>query len=115
MIRSGFVFNKKTAERLSQLRKKAGINQTEVAIQLGFSKENGKTFVSNLEKGRIDNPSMGIILTYLDAIGVSWITFFTELSNERDKREHAQIMTTVTAHCMRLNILISYSCYDFLC
>jgi len=89
-------FYKLIIPKLSQLRKNADLTQLQVAQRMKLKPKSGQTFIARLENELIKAPRIDTILNYLDAIGVSWITFFTELSNERDKQEHAQIMTKVT-------------------
>jgi len=81
-------FYKLIIPKLSQLRKNADLTQLQVAQRMKLKPKSGQTFIARLENELIKAPRIDTILNYLDAIGVSWITFFTELSSERDKQEH---------------------------
>jgi transcriptional regulator with XRE-family HTH domain len=91
-----FQFNKEIAHRLRQIRENAQLTQTEVALRMGNKGKSGHSFIVRLEKGEIKHPALETILNYLDAVGVSWITFFTELSKLRSKQSHAEIMSEAT-------------------
>lgn len=82
-------------ELLKKLREQAGLSQAEVAERMGLSRKSGYKYIYRLEKGLIKNPSLLTILNYLDAIGVRWPTFFTELSKIRDQKTHQKIMSKV--------------------
>ena len=90
-----FIFTKGIAEKLAKLRKESLLSQKEVALRMGINPKTGQSYIAQLEKGMIKNPFLTTILNYLDAIGVSWGTFFTELSTLRFKRDHAEIMSQV--------------------
>jgi len=90
-----FIFTKGIAEKLAKLRKESLLSQKEVALRMGINPKTGQSYIAQLEKGMIKNPFMSTILNYLDAIGVSWITFFTELSKLRSKQSHQEIMSQV--------------------
>jgi len=90
-----FRFSKDIAHQLRQLRETAQLTQTEVALRMGVKGKFGHSFIVRLEKGKIKHPALETILNYLDAIGVSWVTFFKELSILRSKQNHAEIMSQV--------------------
>jgi transcriptional regulator with XRE-family HTH domain len=90
-----FRFSKEVACRLRQLRKTAQLTQSEVAIRMGSKGKSGHSFIVRLENGKIKHPALETILNYLDAVGVSWGTFFIELSILRSKQMHTEIMSQV--------------------
>jgi transcriptional regulator with XRE-family HTH domain len=75
-----FIFTKEMAELLKMMRQRARLSQQEVAVRLGLSRKSGKIYVSSLERGEIKNPTIGTILRFLKVCGVSWSSFFAELS-----------------------------------
>jgi transcriptional regulator with XRE-family HTH domain len=75
-----FIFTKEMAELLKMMRKRARLSQQEVATRLGLSRKSGKIYISSLERGEIKNPTIGTILRFLKVCGVSWSSFFAELS-----------------------------------
>ena len=89
------VFSKEIAGKLTRLRKQSAFSQMEVAERMGINPKTGQSYIAQLEKGMIKNPFMSTILNYLDAIGVSWESFFRELSALRSKQSHAEIMSQV--------------------
>jgi transcriptional regulator with XRE-family HTH domain len=91
-----FAFTPEIAIKLANLRKQSKLSQTEVASRMGINPKTGQSYIAQLEKGMIKNPFMSTILNYLDAVGVSWITFFTELSKLRSKQSHQEIMSEAT-------------------
>jgi transcriptional regulator with XRE-family HTH domain len=92
MPKNKFIFTKKVAEALAEIRKKARLSQTDVAKQIGLSAKSGKKYISYLETGRIKNPSLSTIILYLDACNTSYNTFFTKLSQLRFSERHYEIM-----------------------
>jgi len=78
-----FIFTKEIAEKLTRIRKQSALSQKEVAERMGINPKTGRSYIAQIEKGMIKNPFLSTILNYLDAIGVSWGTFFTELSKLR--------------------------------
>jgi DNA-binding XRE family transcriptional regulator len=79
MSKISFVFTKEMAENLKKIREKARLSQIEVAKRIGLTYKTADSFISHLEKGRIKNPSLGVILLYLRACGESWSEFFKHL------------------------------------
>lgn len=75
-----FIFTKEMAELLKLMRQRARLSQQEVATRLGLSRKSGKIYISSLERGEIKNPTIGTILRFLKVCGVSWSSFFAELS-----------------------------------
>jgi transcriptional regulator with XRE-family HTH domain len=80
---------------LAEFRKKSGLQQVEVAERMGLSHKSGYKYISRLEKGLIKRSYLDTILNYLDAVGISWETFFRELSKSRSKQSHQEIMADV--------------------
>jgi len=80
---------------LQKFRKKAMLSQTDIAVEIGFSKTSGFKYISWLETGRIKNPSLLTVLRYLKTCRVPWTTFFQELSAIDFKIEHENIMRKV--------------------
>ena len=80
---------------LAKFREQTGLSQTEVAERMGLSTKSGYKYISRLEKGQIKKSFLETILNYLDAIGVSWETFFRELSVLRSKHTHQNVMSQV--------------------
>jgi len=81
---------------LGKYRKQSGLSQIEVANRMALSTKSGCKYISRLEKGQIKKSYLETILNYLDAIGVSWETFFREISALRSKQNHQAIMSKVT-------------------
>jgi transcriptional regulator with XRE-family HTH domain len=90
-----FRFDQEIASQLRKLRENTKLTQTEVALRMGNKGKSKHSFIARLEKGMIKDPHMSTILNYLDAVGVSWITFFTELTKLRSKQNHSEIMQGV--------------------
>jgi len=90
-----FAFTPEIAIKLANLRKQSKLSQTEVASRMGINPKTGQSYIAQLEKGKIKNPFMSTILNYLDAVGVSWETFFRELAKSRSKQIHSEIMQGV--------------------
>jgi len=80
---------------LGKFRKQSGLSQIEVAERMKLSVKSGRKYISRLENEQIKQPFLNTILVYLDAIGVSWATFFNELSILKSKQSHAEIMSKV--------------------
>jgi len=80
---------------LSQIREEVGLSQTEVAKRMGLSTKSGSKYISRLEKGHVKKSFLETVLVYLDAIGMSWGSFFNELSKLRAEQTHAEIMSQV--------------------
>jgi transcriptional regulator with XRE-family HTH domain len=53
--------------RLRQLRKEAGLNQSELAVRFGSIGPGGKSYVSQIEHGRMPYLRLGAVLEYLRA------------------------------------------------
>lgn len=88
-------FSKETGKLLKKFRIKVRLTQAEVSAQLGLSKTAGFTYISQLETGKIKNPSLMLILRYLKVCGVPWATFFQKLSAIDFNFEHKKIMEKV--------------------
>ncbi len=88
-------FSIKIGQLLRKYRDEAKLTQSEVANRLGLSKTAGFTYVSQLETGKLKNPSLMLILRYLKVCGIPWTSFFQKLSAIDFKLEHAKIMKQV--------------------
>jgi transcriptional regulator with XRE-family HTH domain len=86
---------KLSAQFLAEYRKKSGLQQVEVAERMGLSRKSGFKYISRLEKGLIKRSYLDTVLIYLDAVGVNWITFFTELSKSRSKQNHQEVISNI--------------------
>jgi transcriptional regulator with XRE-family HTH domain len=82
-------------ELLAKFRIQAGLSQTEVAERMGLSAKSGYKYISRLEKGQIKKSYLDTILNYLDAVGVNWGTFFTELSTVQAREALSKIISQV--------------------
>jgi transcriptional regulator with XRE-family HTH domain len=71
MPKKNFAFIKEMAELLKKIRIKAGLLQSEVAERIGLSFKTKDSYISHLEKGRLKNPALRLILLYLRACGES--------------------------------------------
>jgi len=80
---------------LAEIRKKAKLTQKEVGERLGFSGRSGNVYISRLEKGGINNPSLWLILKYLDVCEKPWPAFFQELSAIYFNKQHNKIIAQV--------------------
>jgi transcriptional regulator with XRE-family HTH domain len=98
MAETSSVFTIKVAELLASIRKKSGLSQTDIAKHIGLSEKSGKKYISNLEIGRIKNPSFNTIILYLDACNTSYDTFFTKLSQIRFTERHQEIMRNMPSN-----------------
>jgi|GEM_PF-520835 transcriptional regulator with XRE-family HTH domain len=95
MAKKSFVFTKEMAGILRKVRERAGLSQAEVAERIGLSSKTKDSYISHLEKGRLKNPALGLILLYLRACGASWVEFFKELDAIDFKMRHAKMMAQV--------------------
>ena len=92
MPKKDFVFSKEMAELLKKIRTKAGLSQTEVAKRIGLFSKTKDSYISHLEKGRLKNPALGLILLYLRACGESWSEFFKQLDIIDFKIRHEKMI-----------------------
>ncbi|MEO0114772.1 MAG: helix-turn-helix transcriptional regulator [candidate division WOR-3 bacterium] len=95
MPKEFFTFTKEMAEILRKIRENAGLSQTQVAERIGLSSKTKNSYISHLEKGRLKNPALGLILLYLRACGASWVEFFRELDRIDFKQRHEKMMAQV--------------------
>ncbi len=65
-------FTPEMGRRLRELRRAAGLSQTELAVRIGLERKSGKTVVSRLELGRLKQPSLGLVADFLKASGASF-------------------------------------------
>ncbi|MEO0094105.1 MAG: helix-turn-helix transcriptional regulator [candidate division WOR-3 bacterium] len=92
MPKKSFIFTKEMGEILRKIREGVGLSQTEVAERIGLSSKTKDSYISHLEKGRLKNPALGLILLYLRACGASWVEFFQELDRIDFKQRHEKMM-----------------------
>lgn len=92
---NSFIFTKQIGCLLSEIRKKAGLSQKQIAKNIGMAGMSGHSYISRLEHGKIKNPSFKTIISYLDACNVSYDTFFTKLSQLRFAQRHQAVMRQV--------------------
>ena len=90
-----FLFTKEMAKILKEIRIKANLSQTEVGTRIGLKPKNAPKYISNLEAGKITNPTLRTILNYLRACGSSWPEFFKELDRIDFKMRHEKMIAQV--------------------
>ena len=95
MPKKSFIFTKEMSELLKKIRIKAGLSQSEVADRIGLSSKTKDSYISHLEKGRLKNPALGLILLYLRACGESWPEFFKQLDIIDFKMRHEKMISQV--------------------
>jgi len=86
-----FIFTKEMARILKGIRVKANLSQTEVGVRIGLKPKNAPKYISNLEAGKINNPTLRTILNYIRACGASWVEFFKELDRIDFKMRHENL------------------------
>jgi len=87
-----FLFTQEMAKILKDIRIKANLSQTEVGIRIGLKPKNAPKYISNLETGKITNPTLRTILNYIRACGGSWVEFFKELDRIDFKLRHEKMI-----------------------
>jgi transcriptional regulator with XRE-family HTH domain len=90
-----YKITKETGKLLTDIRKKAHLTQEEMGERLGFSGKSGRVYVSRLERGRIENPSLWLILKYLSICEKPWASFFEQLSGIYFNKEHEKVMSQI--------------------
>jgi transcriptional regulator with XRE-family HTH domain len=88
-----FFFSQEMAKKLKEIRIKANLSQTEVGIRIGLKPKNAPKYISNLEAGKINNPTLRTILNYIRACGASWVEFFKELDRIDFKMRHEKMIS----------------------
>jgi len=88
-----FIFTKEMAKTLKEMKVKANLSQTEVVVRIGLKSKNAPNYISNLEAGKITNPTLRTILNYIRACGASWVEFFMELDVIDFKQRHAKMIS----------------------
>ncbi|MDH5186849.1 MAG: helix-turn-helix domain-containing protein [candidate division WOR-3 bacterium] len=84
------------ANILRQIREKAGLSQREVALRMGIKSKSGRSFIAQLEIGRIKNPTLRTIFDYLHACGASASReFFTKLETIDFQNRHKQVIAQI--------------------
>ncbi|MCI0474289.1 MAG: helix-turn-helix domain-containing protein, partial [Ignavibacteria bacterium] len=86
---------KETGRLLASIRKNAHLRQLDVGNRLGFSGKSGRVYVSRLERGGIENPSLWLILDYLEICEKPWSGFFQGLENIYIAKKHAKVMRQI--------------------
>ncbi|MEO0071868.1 MAG: helix-turn-helix transcriptional regulator [candidate division WOR-3 bacterium] len=77
---------------LRHYRKKARLSLNELVQRLKLSAKAGKSYLSRLERGKIKNPHLHTVLTYLRACNVSWQDFFKALELRAQYLESARVI-----------------------
>jgi transcriptional regulator with XRE-family HTH domain len=90
-----FIFTKEMAAILRQIREKAGLSQREVALRMGIKSKSGRSFIAQLESGRIKNPTLRTIFDYLHTCGASFREFFAKLETIDFQTKHKQLIAKV--------------------
>ena len=100
-----FFFSQEMAKKLKEIRIKANLSQTEVGVRIGLKPKNAAKYVSNLETGKISNPTLRTILLYLRACGASWVEFFKELDRIDFKMRHEDLSACGHAQAEMISLL----------
>lgn len=87
-----FNFTKELAILLQKTRKQANLSQVELAQRMGINPKSARSYIAQLESGKIKNPTLSTIINYLNACGGNRMTFFSELDKLLSKQEHDEIM-----------------------
>lgn len=95
MINQTIVITKELGSLLASARIKVHLTQKEVGERLGFSGRSGRVYVSRLEKGGINNPSLWLILKFLAICEKPWSSFFEKLAGIYFNKQHDRIMAQV--------------------
>lgn len=95
MINQSIIVTKELGILLAEIRKKACLTQKEVAERMGFSGKSGRVYVSRLEKGGINNPSLWLILQYLTVCEKPWASLFEKLAGIYFNKQHDKIIAQV--------------------
>ena len=95
MINETIVITKELGSLLASARIKARLTQKEVGERLGFSGRSGRVYVSRLEKGGINNPSLWLILKFLTICEKPWSSFFEKLDGIYFNKQHERIIAQV--------------------
>jgi len=95
MINQTIVITKELGSLLASARIKARLTQKEVGERLGFSGRSGRVYVSRLEKGGINNPSLWLILKFLTICEKPWSSFFEKLDGIYFNKQHERIIAQV--------------------
>ncbi len=77
------------AEILRKIRENAGLSQTQVAERIGLSSKTKNSYISHLEKGRLKNPALGLILLYhvlVVRLGLNFLENWIELILNKDTK-----------------------------
>ncbi len=88
-----FFFTKEIAQKLKTTRTKANLSQTEVGLRIGLKPKSAAKYISNLEAGKITNPTLRTILEYLRACGESWSEFFKHLDAIDFRTRHEKMIS----------------------
>ncbi len=99
-----FSFTKEMAQKLKTIRTKTNLSQTEVGLRIGLRPKNAAKYISNLEAGKITNPTLRTILEYLRACGESWSEFFKHLDMIDFRTRHIKMIAHVNPPLMKRKI-----------
>lgn len=97
MLLNEMKLNEEIGKLLKEARKQARLDQKEVGNRLGFKGDGGQVYVSRLERGKIENPSMWLILKFLTICEKPWTAFFEKLANTYFSKKYWQIVEKVPA------------------
>ncbi|MEO0100554.1 MAG: helix-turn-helix transcriptional regulator [candidate division WOR-3 bacterium] len=77
------MFGKLVGEILKRLRKEKGLTQKEIAKSINWS----VITIHRLERGKLKEIPLSLILAYLRSLGIPYAKFFSELEDKEIKRE----------------------------
>ncbi|MCX7785205.1 MAG: helix-turn-helix domain-containing protein [candidate division WOR-3 bacterium] len=100
-----------TGSLLAKIRKSCHLTQTDIAKGLGFSEKSGKVFISRLENGKLSNPSLSLVLNYLNVCKVPWDKFFDKLERLINKYREDEIISKISAETHHRKIARDVSKY----
>jgi transcriptional regulator with XRE-family HTH domain len=85
------VLYQELGKKLRIVRKTAGLTQAQIAKEIGLTRQ----YIIQIEKGKANNPTLNVVLDYLDVCNVRWTVFFTELKTRIDKINFGQVIKEV--------------------
>jgi transcriptional regulator with XRE-family HTH domain len=85
------ILHKVLGNKLKHARKSAKLTQKELAQKIGITQR----YIIKVEKGENINPTINVILDYLDACNVGWTDFFNELKRKIDKINYDQVINDI--------------------
>ncbi len=90
-----FKFSKELANLLQKIRRQANLSQAELAQRMGLRLKSGRSFIAQLESGKIKNPTLNTIISYINACGGNRMAFFSELDRILSKQEQAKVLSEI--------------------